>query len=107
MDVLKTIESAPKDRDILVWFDHEADPYQDPHNPDRLTDYAVWAESGEFLDGKGFCIAKWHTAIWESEDEYGNGYWLPSWWFAKENDDYERVVNPTNWTDLPVPPVST
>lgn len=98
------IESAPKDRDILVWYDHCADPYQDPRNPNRLTDYATWAEVGDFMDGKGFCVAKWLPKHWESEDEYGAGYWMPAYWFSKENDDYERVVNPTHWMLLPPAP---
>lgn len=98
------IETAPRDQNILVWFDHDADPYQDPQEPDKLTDYACWAESGDFMDGKGHCIAKWFPQHFESEDEYGTGYWLPAYWFAYENGDWERVVNPTHWMPLPAPP---
>jgi hypothetical protein len=98
------IETAPKDRDVLVWYDHEADPYQDPHNPKKLTNYAAWAVGGDFLDGKGIAIARWMPRFWESVDEYGSGYWLPEAWFAKENDDYERVCNATHWMPLPEPP---
>lgn len=100
------IETAPKNQDILAWFDHDADPYQDPNSPGRLTDYAAWAEGGDFLDGKGWTIAKWQPPHFESEDEYGNGYWLPAYWFARENGDYERVCNPTHWQPLPGPPTS-
>lgn len=53
------IETAPKDIDILVWFDHEADPYQDPSDQNRLTDYAALAENGDFLGGSGVAVAKW------------------------------------------------
>lgn len=98
------IETAPRDADILVWFDHDADPYQDQNDTSRLTDYAAWAEAGDFMSGRGFCIAKWFPPHWEATDEYGSGYWLPAAWFCLENDDYERVVNPTHWMPLPAPP---
>jgi hypothetical protein len=93
------IEAAPKDVNILVWYDHDADPYQDPNNSNRITDYAAWTEDGDFLDGKGWAIARWH------DRQYGEGYWLPAAWFALENDGYERVCNPTHWMPLPAPPV--
>lgn len=104
------IETAPKGADVLVWYDHAADLYLDPEKPERLTDYGAWAESGDFLDGKGFAIAKWHDSVWESVDEYGSGYFMPAAWFAAENGDYERVCNPTHWWDfgfglnMPEPP---
>lgn len=98
------IEAAPKDGNILVWFNHNADPYRDPHEPHKLTPYALWAESGYFTKGVGICIAKWHPQHFEAEDEYGTGYWMPAAWFAFENEDYERVCNPTHWMPLPTPP---
>lgn len=102
------IETAPKDKDILVWFEHDADPYQDPDDHSRLTDYAANAESGDFLDGCGFAIAKWCPQQWESEDYYGSGYWLPSGWFSRGDfAGYEAVCNPTHWMPLPEPPTPT
>ena len=101
------IETAPKDgMDLLVWFDHSADPYRDPHDPNKLTDYAAWADGGDFIDGKGICIARAFPRHFESEDEYGTGYWMPPAWFARENGEYERVVNPTHWMPLPPPPTN-
>lgn len=98
------IETAPKDADILVWYDHDADPYQSPDDPNRLTDYAAWADGGDYMGGRGLCFAKWFAGEWESTDEYGGGYWLPAWWFAFEGGDYVRAVNPIHWMPLPEPP---
>jgi len=100
------ISTAPTDRNILVWFDHNADPYQCLDDPTKLTSYATWAESGDFMDGQGICNAKWLEAHFETEDEYGNGYWMPAQWFAFQNDDWEVVVNPTHWMPLPDPPTT-
>lgn len=98
------ISSAPRDTDILVWYNHDADSYQSETEPGKLTDYAAWADGGDFMDGRGWCIAKWQPSFWERTDEYGSGYFMPAWWFARENDDYERVVNPVLWSPLPKPP---
>lgn len=102
------IETAPKDGvDVLVWFDHDADTYQDPHKPDSLTAYAAWAESGDFLDGKGVAVAKWHGRQWEATDEYGSGYFLPEAWFSRgDTCSYEAACNPTHWMPLPAPPLT-
>lgn len=98
------MENAPKDCDILVWYDHDADPYQDPNDPMRLTDYAAIAEGGEFLDGSGVTVARWYDRQWESEDEYGSGYWLPAGWFSRGDFcHYEVVCNPTHWQPIEPP----
>jgi hypothetical protein len=100
---MNTMDTAPKDRDILVWYDHAADPYHlDEHG--LLTDYGTWCECGDFLIDNGFCIAKWHEPVWESVDEYGAGYWLPGWWFSTSHDGCDYACNPTRWTELPEPP---
>ena len=106
MSEWQPIETAPKGEvDILVWYDHNADPYHDPLDPERLTNYASWAEGvGDFLGGSGICVARWFPKQWEAEDEYGSGYYLPECWFARECGDYERAVNPTHWMPLPAPP---
>lgn len=99
------IDTAPRDRDVLVWFDHKADTYRDLNNPSLLTDYAAHADGGAFLDGSGVTIAKWHCQQWEAEDEYGSGYWLPAGWFSRGDfSDYEVACNPTHWMPLPTPP---
>lgn len=97
------IETAPKEVPILAWCNHNADSYQDPNNPERLTDYATWAEAGDFFEGEGVCVVRWQPAHFEAIDEYGQGYWLPAYWFL--NDDCgETVANPTHWMPLPAAP---
>ena len=89
----------------MVWYDHDADPYHDPDDPMRLTEYSANAEGGEFLDGKGVTVAKWHPQQWEAQDEYGGGFWLPAGWFSRGDfDHYEVVCNATHWMPLPAPP---
>lgn len=100
------IATAPKDRDVLVWFDHSADSYQDPYDQTKLTDYAAWAEGGDFLDGSGMCVARWQPQFFEATDDYGSGYWLPAAWFSRgDNAAYETVCNATHW--MPFPPAPT
>ena len=83
VQVWQPIVTAPTGEDVLVWYDHGADPYHDPQNPSRLTDYAAWADGGNFLDGKGVTVARRCPQHWESTDEYGDGYWLPAAWFSR------------------------
>lgn len=101
------IETAPKDRPVLVWFDHDADTYQDPDNPNKLTAYACHADGGDYMTGAGVVIAKWSEG-WEESDgwESANGsYWMPAVWSAWFNGDYaDHVVNALYWMPLPDAP---
>lgn len=102
------IETAPKDeqKPILVWFDHDADPYCDPADPRRLTDYAANAEGGDFFEGRGVAVAVWRDGYQDSDGwEAANSYWMPGGWFAYHNGDAsDHCVNATHWRPLPDPP---
>lgn len=90
---------------ILVIYDHDADSYYDPSNPDRLTDYAANTEIGDFLDGKGVAMVVWCDPCWESEgwENPIPSYHRPGCWFEYENGDAsERAVNAVGW--IPIPP---
>lgn len=100
------IESAPRDEQspILVCYDHDADPYQDPEDSKRLTDYAAIAEGGDFLAGKGVTIAVWREGYHDSDGwESAQSYWVPGGWFAYLNGDAtDYVVNAIRWMPVPV-----
>ena len=102
------IETAAKDEKtpILAWFDHDADPYQDPSNPTRLTDYASVSDGGDFLSGKGVAMVVWRDGYHESEGwESAISYWVPGGWFAYiDGDADDRIANATHWMPLPEPP---
>lgn len=100
------IESAPKDVPILVWYDHDADPYYDPADPVRLTAYACHAEGGDYLGGAGVAIARWCEAYEESNGWESGQYWMmPAVWCAWfDGDNAEHVVNPLYWLPLPDAP---
>lgn len=102
------IDSAPKDEAVplLVWFDHDADTYQDPNNPGYLTDYAAVAEGGDFLSGSGVAIVVWREGYHDSDGwESAQSYWVPGGWFAYLNGDAtDYIANAVDWMPLPSGP---
>jgi len=104
------IATAPRDEAVplLVYFDHDADPYQDPEQPGRLTDYAIHAEGGDYLKGQGVAVAVWRYGWHESDgwESANSDYWMPAaWWLLVDGDTGDHVVNATHWMPLPPPPV--
>lgn len=102
------IETAPKDgTDILVQYDHDAAPYHTDETETRLTAFHSHAESGDYMAGSGICIASWCEGYQEGNEMEGEpSYWIDAFWFAKEGDEYTRVVNPTHWMPMPAPPTT-
>lgn len=106
----KPIETAPKDEavPVLVYYDHNADPYRDPANPDKLTDYACHADGGDYLAHCGVTVAVWREG-WHENDGWESAnppYWMPAaWWVWLDGDAGDHVVNATHWQRLPKPPV--
>lgn len=94
------IETAPKDRPILAWCDHEADPYFE-EDSGRLTLYGGHAE-GLSHAPTGYHIVEWGGAYEDSWED--GGAHMPDWWFVV-GSDFECAANPTHWMPLPAPPI--
>lgn len=94
------IETAPKDRPILAWCDHEADPYS--VDDKTLTTYAAHAE-GLGHAPTGCHIVEWGGG-WTESYEDGGGE-MSDWWFVA-GSEFEVAANPTHWMPLPPAPGS-
>jgi len=96
------MSSAPKDRPILAWCDHEADPYhlETPDGKGRLTDYSAWAD-GLSHASDGFHVLEWGGGYHDTNAPEGPEEWMPDWWFVA-GSAFELAANPTHW--LPLPP---
>lgn len=96
------MDTAPKDRPILAWCDHEADPQVLKEFPDgrrHLTLYAAHSEGMGYVP-TGWAIVEWGGAFNDSNYEYPNGANLPDWWF-QAGTDFEIAANPVEWWPLP------
>jgi len=92
---MKTIDTAPKDRPILAYCNHEADPYWEG---DGLTLYGGHAE-GLSHAPTGFHIVEWGGGY---DDGYDEGR-MPDWWFVA-GSGFEVAANPSHWCELPLVP---
>jgi hypothetical protein len=104
MSTWQPIETAPKDKPILAWCDHEADPYVEDEEAGRLTLYAAHGEGLSYAE-TGYHIIEWGGAFDDSTYEY-QGASLPDWWFVV-GSEFEVTANPTHWMPLPPPPEAT
>lgn len=100
---MKTMETAPKDRVILVYHDHDADTYQDLSDSEgkRITTYAAWCE-GNGHSPNGFYLADFGGGY--DDDLSGEGWGpfmhMPDWWFKHDDEDSEFPLNPVLWKEV-------
>ena len=100
------ISTAPRDGSpILVWHDHESDPYFVPESK-SLTTYAAHVEGTTAEYRAGVYIAAFGGEYDEDVSGEGLGPFIhiPDWWF-KEGDDWEHPLSPTHWCPLPDKPL--
>lgn len=101
------IANAPKDRPVLVYYDHSADPYHDPENPNRITDYAANADGVGFVPGHGQIVAMWCDGYHEDDgyESFSGSYWVPGGWFPCINGEpQDDVCNALFWRELDANP---
>jgi hypothetical protein len=93
---LRPISEAPAGLKLVAWCDHEADPYQDPHDDNRLTTY------GAHVEGMSHAKDGWNVVEWLPGQFYGNAmagepeYYMEAWWFVHGTDG-EVAANPIGW----------
>lgn len=96
--VLLPMDTAPKDRPILVLHDHAADPYVADHEKGSLTLYGAHCEGLRVTPGRSYQIAVWGGGFDDSSHEYAGAH-LPDWWFVND-EDLEQPLFPIGWVDL-------
>ncbi len=95
------IESAPQDNTLILgWCNHEADPYQDPENPNWITVYAAHCDGLSHVEN-GPHVLVWGGAVDDHPDD--GGAQIPDWWFLN-GSEFEVVANPTHWMPIPAQP---
>lgn len=94
------MDDAPKNRPIIVYYDHDADPYYDG-DTGKLTDYGANAETNTFLKASGITVAMWCDGYHDDDGWGSESYWVPGCWCMVQNDDYTDVIcNPIFWAEL-------
>lgn len=96
---LQSMDTAPRDRPILVWHDHNSDPYHDPfwEERGRLTIYGGHCEGLSMRGEVGFVEAEWGGG-WSDSWEDGGGS-MPDWWFMV-GSEFEVPLAPVGWIDI-------
>lgn len=111
----ETMETAPKDRPILVMCSDKCD---DPHcvfndhciGPDvkrdgRQYDLCLYHAHTEGLSayGDGPAIVQWGGA-WDDRTWEYDGGWMPDWWFVYKSE-FEVAANPVLWYNVDLGPL--
>ena len=103
MNEWQTMETAPKNRPIWVYYDHEAAPYFEEDGKTLTTYGAHYEGVGTRCIGPGQCVAVWGGEYHESDWEAGIDFTIPEWWF-EAGSDFEDVIFPIAWRELPTAP---
>ena len=95
------LSTAPRDgTPVLVWHDHESDPYH--LGEGKLTIYGAWCEGNGHEGTPGIYIAKLGGGYDEelSGEGWGPFVHMPDWWFKHDDPDREHPLAPTHWSPI-------
>lgn len=95
------IETAPKDKPILGWCVHDADPYWEGES--HLTLYSAHCEGLSHVED-GPNVLVWGGAWDDRSYEEPNAGYLDDWWF-QYGSEFEVAANPTHWMPIPESPI--
>lgn len=85
----KSMDSAPKEREIVVWYDHQYEG-PTPGDKERYAAYLRFNHQLYALPGSGICIARLFYVSSQAV------------WFAKGlYSEYNRSINPVAWGEIP------
>lgn len=111
----KTMDTAPKDRPILVMcsaecddpYCHYSDNFVGPHvyTDGRMRELCLYHAHAEGFSayGNGPTIVEW-GGEWDDRTHEYDGGWMPNWWFVYKSE-FEVVANPTKWYDIDLGPL--
>ena len=103
VSVWQPMSTAPKNKSILVWHDHEADKGS-LDGGKTLTPYACYIEyNGHYLK-TGFAVAVWKEAFTENDDGMGTSHYPACWFLDDEYGVDEIPLNPLCWMPIPEVP---
>ena len=99
------MDTAPKDRPILLWSDPENKHPNcgycgDAEGSSRLCLFHAHAEGGGSFNEVGPVVGIWGGGWDDRSYEEPSGGWMPDWWMLHDGN-LETAINPIAWAEIP------